>query len=387
MFLLVLPPNLRAEGALTGHVRTPEGTSIEEFRLVLIPEKAGAGRRTVRLNKKGEYFFGLVPDGRYTLGVEGTQLVPRTIKVLVHDTETRKDVLDYDGPPPQSAQVFEVKGNLKVTYDLVLGTPGKGPETLDSRIQEVPALLQSGDYTGALARLEAALEEHPDDPSLHYYSGFASFKMKEYTKAKAELGRALELNGGQVVGHWVMGAVLASEGNKLEAVSEFQKELDNPQTDAATRLNASINIGVLQRDLGNREAAIAAFEKVLELDNQQREAYSYLADLYLAMGKAEKAEEIQAKSRSLGLEDPNAIFNLGATQWNNKEFTKAEEAFRRVVDLDPKFALAWKSLGYALMNLDKKAEASEALKKYLELSPQAADAEDVRAFVEALGKK
>src|SRR5437867_7642992 len=80
-----------AEGAVSGRVSAPEGTKLADIKIVLNPEKARSGRLTVHPSKKGEFFFGIVPQGTWTLTVEGTDLAPSAIKVLVYDNEKRKE--------------------------------------------------------------------------------------------------------------------------------------------------------------------------------------------------------------------------------------------------------------------------------------------------------
>src|SRR5882672_8282450 len=71
-----------ADGAVSGHVTAPEGTKLEDVRIVLVPESARSGRLTVKVGKKNDFYFGIVPQGTWTLTVEGTDLVPASIKVL-----------------------------------------------------------------------------------------------------------------------------------------------------------------------------------------------------------------------------------------------------------------------------------------------------------------
>ena len=130
-----------AEGAVSGRVSAPEGTKLADIKIVLNPEKARSGRLTVHPSKKGEFFFGIVPQGTWTLTVEGTDLAPNAIKVLVYDNEKRKEVLNYQGPPPNPPQVFDVGLSLKVTYDLTLGPPVKAAPApgAPSPTDEMPA--------------------------------------------------------------------------------------------------------------------------------------------------------------------------------------------------------------------------------------------------------
>lgn len=381
-----------ADGKITGKVTAADGAPLRDVRIILTPEKEGGGRLASKTNKKGEYFFGLVPKGRYTLVVEGTDLVPHSIKIRVYDTEKRQEVDTFQGAPSQKPHPFDIDISLDVTYDLVLGDADKAPAALAKReaemrvaAQKVPDLLRAGDYDAALTHIDEALKIKPDDAELHYFKGYALFRKKEYGPAKNEITRALELNPSQVGGHFLLGGILSELGQKAEALGEFERELAG-NTDQVGKINSLVNVGLINRELGNKEKAIEAFEKVIELDAKQSEAYSYLADLYLASGKPDKAAEVQARGKALGVEDPKAVFNLGANYWNSKEYEKAEASFRHAVEIDPSFALAWKSLGYALVNLGKPAEAAEALAKYLELSPQATDAEDVKEMIDAIGK-
>jgi tetratricopeptide (TPR) repeat protein len=378
-----------AEGAVSGHVTLPPEAKSDGLKIVLVPETARSGRLTVKVGKKGDYYFGIVPQGSWTLTVEGTDLVPTAIKVLVHDNESRQDLTNFAGPPP-AKQVFDVGANLKVTYDLTLGpvkpaagsASGQVPGVVSN--EEITSLLQSGDYAGALSKIDTALAQDAGNSALVYWRGFALFKLKRLDEATAVIRQAQELKPDQVGCHWVMGAILSQQNKKAEAIAEFDKEIANPATDPATRVNCYINMGLLQRDLGNHEASIAAFEKVIELDKNQSEAYSYLAEQYLAAGQPAKAEEVQARGRAVGAEDPKAVFNVGATYWNDKQFAKAEEAFRRAVTLDPSFSQAWKSLGYALVNTGKLDEAATALGKYLALEPGAADAAEVKKMIKEI---
>src|SRR6185436_1868890 len=181
-----------AEGAVSGHVTLPADAKAGEIKIVLIPESARSGRLTVKVGKKGDYYFGIVPQGTWTLAVEGTELVPTLIKVVVHDNETRKDRVNYEGPPPPK-QVFEVGVDLKVTYDLTLGTakpaagaaPTQGAPGVTN--DEITTALQSGDYAGGLAKIDSALTKEPDNSSLTYWRGYALFKLKRYDEATAAI--------------------------------------------------------------------------------------------------------------------------------------------------------------------------------------------------------
>jgi tetratricopeptide (TPR) repeat protein len=144
-----------------------------------------------------------------------------------------------------------------------------------------------------------------------------------------------------------MGAILSQQNKKAEAIAEFDKEIANPETDAATRVNSYINIGLLQRDLGNHEGSIAAFEKVIELDKTQSEAYSYLAEQYLAAGKPAKAEEVQAKARAIAWKR-KVVYKRRGDLLERQAVRESRGGFQARGDARSELLAAWKSLGYAL---------------------------------------
>lgn len=387
---LLAGPSVLAEGKVTGMVTGPDGAPLPKIQIVLEPQGGGGIRIAGRTNKKGQFFFGIVRDGNYTLSVEDTDLVPHSIHLVIYDEEKKENRVDYDGPPPENPQVFEVGTFLQVTYDLRLGDAETSPAALARKAKEaqelamqVPGLLMGEDYKAALKTIDEALARTPEDASLQYMRGVALFKGAQYEDSRNALEKALSLNPDQVGAHFFLGGALSYLGERARAIEEFRAELSGT-TDEPTRVNCWINIGLNERELGHQSAAIEAFEKVVELDPSQAAAYSYLAELYLATNQADKAAEIEARAEGAGAQDPTAVFNIGANYWNSKEYEKARDYFERAVKIDPGFALAWKQLGYANVQLGKIPESLEALNRYLDLAPDAPDSGEIREMIDAL---
>jgi Flp pilus assembly protein TadD len=63
------------------------------------------------------------------------------------------------------------------------------------------------------------------------------------------------------------------------------------------------------------------------------------------------------------------------------DFAAAEPVLVRAVLVDPSYADAWRHLGIARAQLGDRANARRAYKKYLTLSPDAPDAEQVKAIL------
>jgi tetratricopeptide (TPR) repeat protein len=87
------------------------------------------------------------------------------------------------------------------------------------------------------------------------------------------------------------------------------------------------------------------------------------------------AEAAALYEETLGIEEhaPAAI-NLGTILYNQQQFLRAEQLYRRATVANPEYALAWFDLGNALDELQRFSDAMEAYKTAIRLAPGYADA-------------
>ena len=90
-------------------------------------------------------------------------------------------------------------------------------------------------------------------------------------------------------------------------------------------------------------------------------------------GKIPEATHLYEETLSLGEHAPAAI-NLGTILYNQRQFERAEQLYRRATIANPEYALAFFDLGNALDELQRLPEAIEAYKAAIRLSPGYADA-------------
>jgi tetratricopeptide (TPR) repeat protein len=90
-------------------------------------------------------------------------------------------------------------------------------------------------------------------------------------------------------------------------------------------------------------------------------------------GKVAEAAALYEETLSLGEHAPAAI-NLGTILYNQRQFERAEQFYRRATVANPDYALAFFDLGNALDELQRLPEAVDAYKAAIRLSPGYADA-------------
>lgn len=89
-----------------------------------------------------------------------------------------------------------------------------------------------------------------------------------------------------------------------------------------------------------------------------------------------QAEAIAAYEKVLELEPahPAAHINLGTLHYNRQDYQRAEHHYRKAVEADPRYALAYFDLGNVLDETGRVAEAIRAYSGALALAPTYADA-------------
>jgi tetratricopeptide (TPR) repeat protein len=90
-------------------------------------------------------------------------------------------------------------------------------------------------------------------------------------------------------------------------------------------------------------------------------------------GRLAEASDLYEEALALGEHAPAAI-NLGTILYNQREFDRAEQLYRRATVVSPDYALAFFDLGNALDELQRLQEAIEAYRAAIHLAPGYADA-------------
>ncbi len=138
------------------------------------------------------------------------------------------------------------------------------------RIERFAQAFRDGDIDTALALIDALIDEHPDQPPLHWHRARTLRAMQRDADALAAVKRLIELKPDYAPA-WLMRAELSAsdaQGNYPESDLRRALELD-PQLARAQLLLAQI-LGHGDR----RAEAAAALARALELDPYQPEAYA-----------------------------------------------------------------------------------------------------------------
>jgi tetratricopeptide (TPR) repeat protein len=120
-----------------------------------------------------------------------------------------------------------------------------------------------------------------------------------------------------------------------------------------------------------RKEAIENYEAAIKNDPDLTEIYTPLGILYFQERQTPRAKELLTKAlaTSSANTDPQLQYFIGLIRYNEKDYTKAIEAFRKSYSIDPKYAEAYYQAGETLSQLNKNQEAVAEYTKAIELKP------------------
>lgn len=197
--------------------------------------------------------------------------------------------------------------------------------------------------------IRQAVAIDPDFAMAHAYLGVHYYNSNDPQQAEEHFNKALSLLDRLTLREqlWIRAQVEDWRGHREQAVNYYEAYLAQYPDDAA----AWFRVGwVYMAALGEFGKAIAAFQKVLEINSTDAGAYINLASCHLGMGQPEKAMEYYQKAFEI---NPSEM----TEQYVNKEYgfllvamgnvVKATETFQRMIGEEPnwKKALGHRNLG------------------------------------------
>lgn len=189
------------------------------------------------------------------------------------------------------------------------------------------------------------------------YLGYTQWQLGKVDDASASLKRAIELEPDHALGHYFLGGLLRAQKQPQAAIDEFNRvlELDPGNTDAY------VDLAGAAMQIPNYELAEVALVKAVEVHPDNFSYRMALAHLYVdhtyqierAFPQLEAALRLDPKSA--GAKDL-----LGWAQHLTKDTPTAEKTLRAAIQLDPSSAAAYYHLGVVLEQLGRPAEAKAA---------------------------
>ena len=175
-------------------------------------------------------------------------------------------------------------------------------------------------------------------------------------------------------GFYNLGATFANmkPSQTDSAIYYFRKAIETAGTDstnAGTLKSATYNMGFLYAASGDKINAIAMYRKYLELDPKSDEVKRALAATLRQTGNTAEAVQIENELMSAGVLTNNEMAVVGVRLFNDKNFSGAADAFKKIIVTDPYNHDALNNLANSDLALNDGKGLLDASQKLLAVDP------------------
>lgn len=248
------------------------------------------------------------------------------------------------------------------------------------------------DYQSCIPYLEKALELNPNHSQLHNNLGTAYLSTGNYNRSYEYYLKASELDPKNSITFYNIASILQIQNKHKEACEHFQKafdlenldhylvslafsELKSGQYDLAIehykkivaqhpeKQNYQYNLATCYEMVGEYTFAIGILDQLVLLNPKSMSMSQKLAGLYLKINQPLKAKEIYQRIITKGLVTAEVYYEYAMVCAQTNDLDTAEIILKKVIELNPEFAVAHKDLGVIYLSkrlLDYAKEEFEA---------------------------
>jgi tetratricopeptide (TPR) repeat protein len=232
-------------------------------------------------------------------------------------------------------------------------------------------LTERREFAKVIEALEPVVAKIPDGRDadvalLLTHLGFAYQERGRFDKAVGAFERAAALDPADQAQGLYLGQALVAAGQFDKALSFVRlRRTLRPDDIRLARVEADALKGKGRVDEGG-----AILKKLAEADAGDVFAIQSYAEYLSAAHRYAEAEAVLSGARPRFADDADLLFQLGAVLERQKKFREAEDAFRKVIALDPTHAAALNYLGYSLVDRGERLEEGLGLiRQALEIDP------------------
>ncbi len=241
------------------------------------------------------------------------------------------------------------------------------PSNLEAWILLADVYNRQRDYGNAVSAFNKVIELDPNNAAAYAGLGDIQIRMQKPQEAARNLEKALSLNPAANEAKMFLGNAYEDAREWVKAADAYEKYLATNPPNAWTIYQ---RLGMCRLEVEQFDQAAAALSEALKAQPQDQSIAYKLAQAYERGGKLAEAEDTYLKLAAMSPKDAanydGAVFNMYDKAGNT---SKAIEAAKRMIELNPKDEKFLYNLGYTYTKAQKYTEAVEWFKKAAEAKP------------------
>lgn len=238
--------------------------------------------------------------------------------------------------------------------------------------------LDDGDSKGALLALQQALKLE-ESAEAWLLLAEAEMNADQLKKARKSLNSGMRLAPESTDLLYMHGDLCLEEGDEAAALAAFEKiiSLDNSEADAW------VSKAMVQLNAEELSAAEFSCKQALAIDPESVFALTTLGDIYLTAERDQDACDCYEQAIELDPEEAQPYLSLGELYYDSDRLEEAEQMCLQGLKLDAGLPVGYLTLGYIYLDMDKNQESIENFQQFLRLEKSAA-AKQIRDEVTAV---
>jgi Flp pilus assembly protein TadD len=236
------------------------------------------------------------------------------------------------------------------------------------------AKARRGDFPGAESELKKAIELAPHDPIAYTRMGELRMIQKKYPEAEKLFNQALDID--PAFTESLAGLLRLYESQKKPP--DFITQRIQEQIDRAPKHSPYyLMLGQVLYGHQHFDKAQAAFAKAVDLDHNNLSAFIMLAETQAALGSLPQAVASAQLAVQQNPHDVRSYALWGLLEEKSGNWQKAEEAYRRALQIDSGYVLVASNLAFLLLdhggNVDYALSLAQTARNAVPDSPTTAD--------------
>lgn len=251
----------------------------------------------------------------------------------------------------------------KTVFFLMLFLSGAGVAfSQDAEIKKSKRLIDVDHAAEAMAPLEAAIKQYPEEADLYYYLGYAQIKNNQLDAAANSFDAGIKLDPKEAVNYAGKGHLSMLQNRPADAKVNLDKALEITKSKKPYVLKAVAEAYLTNAKFAGDAVAVLLKAKAIKND---AETEILLGEAYLLQNQAGSAVSAYENAASMEPANGKPLYRIGLI-YSRPNPAESQRYFEKAVAADPEFTYAYDELidiYYQQKEVDKAIEAAEKFQK------------------------